>query len=263
MGHVDRHFGRAAGRRRKGVVLAAALAVMAGPGLTQTEPGIVTFTVDNVTEHFFDTFMPEFFDRNIPGTLFGQTQPITGAPGDMTWEDAQSLALHGWEFGAHGYSHTPLTKVSDDVLELELGVPAAQIYARTGIFPVTFASPNGDYDDRVLARVRFYYKAHFRGWGNEGINLMDQTDHYLVYREHVSNTKSVAEICAEMERAGREGYWLVYIWHRVVEEPSYEYENAITQFEGVLDCAASLRDAGVIRLMTARDALDVVPHTPR
>lgn len=71
-----------------------------------------------------------------------------------------------------------------------------------------------------------------------------------------------------MERAGREGYWLVYIWHRVVDVPTYEYENAVEQFHAVLvhavlDCADRLRDAGVVRLMTARNALEIVPDTPR
>jgi hypothetical protein len=73
----------------------------------------------------------------------------------------------------------------------------------------------------------------------------------------------VEEICAEMERAGGEGYWLVYIWHRIVDTPTYEYENSVEQFHGVLDCAVRLRDAGTIRLMTARDALAEVPDTPR
>jgi len=241
-----------------------ALTLLAPPASARAEVGIVTFTVDNVTSHFFDTYMPMFFERDIPGTLFGQTQPITGAPGDMTWDNARSLRLHGWEFGAHGYTHAyMLSQASDEVLEMELGVPAAQIQRATGIYPVTFASPNGDYDERVLDRARFYYDAHFRGWGNEGINLFDQTDHFRINREQVPNTRSVEEICADMERAGREGYWLVYIWHRVVETPTYEYENSITQFQGVLDCADRLRDAGIIRLMTAAEAITVVPDTPR
>lgn len=244
--------------------LAAAMALCAIQAVAEPEVGIVTFTVDNVTQQFFESRMPAFFERDIPGTLFGQTEPITGAPGDITWDNVRSLARHGWEFGAHGYTHAyPLSQASDEVLEMELGVPAAQIYVATGIFPVTFASPNGDYDDRVLDRARLYYKAHFRGWGNEGINLFDQTDHWQIYREQVANTKSVAEICSDMERAGRDGYWLVYIWHRVVEVPSYDYENSVEQFLGVLDCADRLRDLGVIRLMTARDALGVVPDTPR
>jgi len=239
---------------------AMALCLLAANAVAEPAPGVVAFTVDKVTKRFFDTHMPAFFERNIPGTMFGQTQPIPGAPGDITLDDVRSLADHGWEFGAQGFTQTPLTKATDDMLEMELGVPAAQIHVQAGTFPVTFAWPN---NDRVLDRVRLYDKAHFRGWGNEGINLFDQADPFLIYREHVSNAKSVADICAEMERAGREGYWLVYIWHRIIDVPTDEHENAGEQFHGVLDCADRLRDAGVIRLMTARNALEIVPDTPK
>ncbi|MBA3910578.1 MAG: hypothetical protein C0524_11995 [Rhodobacter sp.] len=263
----QRKGGSSAGRRRacRGPIWKAMLATMfAVPASAEPEVGIVTFTVDNVTSEFFAKYMPEFFGRDIPGTMFGQTKPITGAPGDISWENVRSLQQFGWEFGAHGFTHAyMLSKASDEVLEMELGVPAAQILRATGIYPETFASPNGDYDERVLDRARFYYNAHFRGWGNEGINLFDRTDHFRINREQVANTKSVDEICAEMERAGRDGYWLVYIWHRVVDIPTYEYENSVDQFLGVLDCADRLRDAGIIRLMSARDAIGVVPDTPR
>jgi hypothetical protein len=156
-----------------------------------------------------------------------------------------------------------LSKTSDDALELELSVPAAQVYRATGVYPTSFASPFGDYDERVLDRARVYYDAHFLGWGNEGVNLLDQTDHFRIYRKQVANTKSVADICAEMEQAGREGHWKIYIWHWITDTPSGEYDNSTEQFLGVLDCADKLRDQGIIRLMTARDALQVVPHTPR
>lgn len=239
-----------------------ALALVAAPA--GAEVGIVTFTVDNSSAKFFNVRMPEFFDRGIPGTLFGHIKGVGTRSWDMSWDDVRSLAGHGWEFGAHGYGHAhKLKDADDDVLEMELGVPAARIYLETGSYPVTFASPYGSWDDRVLERVRVYYKAHFAAWGNEGINPFDRTDHYRINRKQVSNQKSVEQICAEIERAGREGDWLVYMWHEVKDVPTERIENSVEQFEGVLDCAARLRDEGVVRLMTGRDALEVVPHRPR
>lgn len=241
----------------------SAFALLAGAAQAQERVGIVSFTVDNITTRFFENSMPVFFARDVPGTMFGQTKPITGEPGDLYWPEINELIDHGWEFGAHGYSHDMMSKMDDDTLELELGGPAAYIFRGTGIYPTSIATPNGDYDDRVLARIRVYYDAHFRGWGNDGINYFDSTDHYEVYRERMDNTKTVAEICADYERAGREGYWLVVMLHRIVETPEYEYENSRDQFEGAVDCAADLRERGILRLMTVRDALRVVPHTPK
>lgn len=232
--------------------------------ISAAEPvGIVTFTVDNLTTNFFEQSMPAFFENNIPGTLFGQTQVITGAPGDLYWEEINYMIDQGWEFGTHGYSHDKMSEMDDDTLELELGGPAAYVYRGTGIYPTSLATPHGDFDKRVLERAQVYYDAHLRGWGNEGINLLESTDHYRIYREQLSNEKTVEQICADLETAGREGYWLVIMLHRIVDTPSYEYENSTEQFEGVVKCAADLRDRGVIRLMNVRDALQHVPHTPQ
>lgn len=252
------------GQQLRSLALGLALAMGCLPqqAAAEPEPGIVTFTVDNASAHFFGTYLPEFYRRDIPGTVFGKTEPINGSPEFITWDDVRNLQQHGWEFGAHGYNHVLMTQASDEALEMELGLPAVQIYRVTGIYPGSFASPFGDYDERVLERARFYYDAHFRGWGNEGINPFDHTDHFRINRKQVANTKTTEAICAEMERAGREGYWLVYIWHWVTETPAGEYDNSVDQFLGVLDCADRLRDQGVIRLMTARDALKVVPDTP-
>ena len=241
----------------------AALALWPMQALAEPVVGIVTFTVDNSSSEFFQKHIPEFTKRDIPGTLFGVVGNIDTAPEYMTWKDVRDLQANGWEFASHGYSHVMLSQTSDDALELELGVSAALTYRATGVYPTSFASPFGDHDERVLDRARVYYDAHFLGWGKEGINLLDQTDHFRIHRKQVANTKSVPEICAEMERAGREGHWKIYIWHWITDTPTGEYDNATGQFLGVLDCADRLRDQGIIRLMTARDALQVVPDTPR
>jgi hypothetical protein len=119
------------------------------------------------------------------------------------------------------------------------------------------------YDVRVIEHAKVYYDAHFRCWGNGGINLFEATGHFQIYREQLNNELSNEDTCSELERAGREGYWLVLLVHRIVDEPIYEYENFTSQFEAVVSCAAKLRDEGKIRLMNAQDALKFIPHTPR
>ncbi len=245
------------------VLLVADLLTLAHPARAEPEVGIVTFTVDTAYADFFNRYMPEFFRRDIPGTLFAQTGAIGSAPNRISWDDLQSLPGHGWDFGAHGHRHLRLTEATDDELEAELGLPAARIYRETGVYPIMLASPYGAYDDRVLDRARIYYDANFRAWGNEGVHQPGATDHFRVNRSQVRSSMPVEMVCAEIERAGREGYWLVYIWHEIRETPATPYQNSVEQFLGVLDCADRLRDAGLVRLMTAGEALKVVPHQPR
>ena len=243
--------------------LALALILALGqPAQAGTEAGIVTFTVDTAYASFFDRYMPEFFRRDIPGTLFAQTEVIGTAPNRITWDDLRSLPEHGWDFGAHGHAHVRLGQATDEVLERELAVPAARIFRATGVYPGMLASPYGDYDDWVLDHVRLYYDAHFRAWGNDGINPLDGTDHFRINRKQIAPTLPVETVCAEIERAGREGLWLVYLWHEVTEAPAHPYQASVEQFLGVLDCADRLRDQGIVRLLNAGEALQLVPHRP-
>ena len=241
----------------------AMLPILPSFGQAQERVGIVTFTVDNITSRFFKRRMQVFFENDVPGTMFGQTKPITGEPGDIYWPEIREMIDHGWEFGAHGYSHDRMTEMDDDTLDFELGTPAAYIYRGTGVYPTSLASPHGAYDARVMERAKVYYDAHFRAWGNGGVNLFEGTDHYQIYREQLDNELSNEDTCAEIERAGREGHWMVVMLHRIVDEPTDEYENSTSQFEAAVSCAARLRDEGKVRLMNARDALKLIPHTPR
>lgn len=245
------------------ILLFAGLLAFARNGQAEGRVGIVTFTVDNITTQFFEESMPVFFESNVPGTMFGQTKPITGLPGDIYWPEINKLIAQGWEFGAHGYSHDKMTEMDDETLEMELGLPAAFIFRGTGVYPTSFATPHGDYDARVIERAKVYYDSHLRGWGNNGVNYFGSTDHFQIYREQIDNTKTADAVCADLEKAGREGYWLVLMLHRIVDQPTYEYENPKSQFEAVVKCASALRDQGTVRLMTVRDALKFVPHTPR
>jgi len=245
----------------RALVLALSLA-LGQPARAETGVGIVTFTVDTAQAGFFDPYMPEFFNRDIPGTLFAQTEAIGAGPTRISWDDLRSLPDHGWDFGAHGHTHVRLSQTSDAELERELAVPAALITRATGIYPVMLASPYGDHDARVLEKARLYYDAHFRAWGNDGVNPLDGTDHFRINRKQIPYTLPVETVCAEIERAGREGVWLVYLWHEVTETPANPYQASVEQFLAVLDCADRLRDQGIVRLMAAGEALQEVPHKP-
>jgi peptidoglycan/xylan/chitin deacetylase (PgdA/CDA1 family) len=260
-----RLYGLQGGRKAFAVLSSAVLCMMlaVSPASAESDKGIVTFTVDNAYLDLIRLAVPEFKQRGIPGTLFAQTKAIGQGEDRITWDDALDLTQHGWEVGGHGHAHVRLTEVPDAVLDAELGVSAARIFRAIGVYPTSFASPYGDFDERVLDWARVYYDAHFRAWGNDGVNRFDETDHFRINRKQLSRSLEVEEVCTEIERAGREGYWLVYVLHEMRETPKEVYQISVEQLRGVLDCAARLRDAGTIRLMTARDALAEVPNTPR
>ncbi len=229
-----------------------------------TNIGIVSFTVDSLTSDFYVKRFPQFMKYRIPGTLYVQSQPVNTGDWGMDWDDLRDVDAQGWEIGAHSYSHEyHLTEVDDATLELELGAPAARFYRELGKYPKTFATPFGDYDERVLTFARIYYDAHLGAWGNGGINEFDSTDHYRINRIEMSNKSSVKEICSQIEDAGSKGYWLIFMLHTITEEEPGDYEISQQMFQGVLECAAALRDANRVQILTVEDALRQVPHTSK
>jgi peptidoglycan/xylan/chitin deacetylase (PgdA/CDA1 family) len=89
----------------------------------------------------------------------GQPRELPDA-GLLDWEGLGRLVEAGWEVGAHGVSHRPLTHLDDAELEAEYEGAREAIQMRLGIVPRTFAYPYGDCDDRVVeACVRCYEAA--------------------------------------------------------------------------------------------------------
>ena len=88
-----------------------------------------------------------------------------GQPGELPdaglldWEGLALLVEAGWEVGAHGVSHRPLTRLDDAELEAEYAGARAAIKARLGVVPRVFAYPYGDCDDRVAEACGRWYEA--------------------------------------------------------------------------------------------------------
>ena len=64
------------------------------------------------------------------------------------------MVEEGADFGGHGLTHAILTNCSDDELASELKDCRETLCRELGREITIFAYPNGDYDDRVVARTR-------------------------------------------------------------------------------------------------------------
>jgi peptidoglycan/xylan/chitin deacetylase (PgdA/CDA1 family) len=81
-----------------------------------------------------------------------------GSLGDdrfMDWQQVASLVKGTRvEVGAHGCSHTPLTKLSPERAALELDEAARRVSAAVGVPTTSIGYPNGNYDDVVVKLTR-------------------------------------------------------------------------------------------------------------
>jgi peptidoglycan/xylan/chitin deacetylase (PgdA/CDA1 family) len=71
----------------------------------------------------------------------------------LTWQEVRSMADAGIEFGAHGLSHTILTR-PDAQVSTELIESKRLVEQKVGKPVAAFCYPNGEYDDMIARDVR-------------------------------------------------------------------------------------------------------------
>jgi len=71
----------------------------------------------------------------------------------LEWQDVRSMAGNGIEFGAHGLSHTILTRPEAEA-GMELTESKRLVEQETGRPVSAFCYPNGEYDETIARQVR-------------------------------------------------------------------------------------------------------------
>jgi hypothetical protein len=67
----------------------------------------------------------------------------------MSWEEARSLARHGFTIGAHSRNHAILTNESKDCAFKDIEASLAAVSSELGAPCKTFAFPNGNFTDEL------------------------------------------------------------------------------------------------------------------
>ena len=221
----------------------------------------ITFDDASVSQH--DLGLRAAREYGLPGTLFVVTSLADRAAQDsggwyMGWREIRAFRDAGWEIGSHSHTHPHLTKVDDARLIAELDTSKSIIQKRTGIAPVSFASPFGDFNARTAKRVMERYSHHLLAWGgNQGRNLLQGVNPAQIGRLDVSHRHSPAKVCDAMRDAARDGVWLVLMFHEFVRQEPAEYQYNIDDFRRILACAKALQDESRIRVVTVADAMNL------
>lgn len=97
----------------------------------------------------------EAFESELNRLLPDEPDLSIGVDRFMSWEQAAQLTKQSeTSFGAHGCSHTPLTRLATQRLAHELRECRCRIAAAFGKPVVAVAYPNGDFNDAVVQEAR-------------------------------------------------------------------------------------------------------------
>ena len=267
--------GHSYSRSRSAASLGCFLAplLLLSPGTTTADQtgnsGILTLSFDDAYRSQYLNALPVMQKYGLVGTLYISTGNVGGTTEDPRWESMSWAEIGkwreaGWEIGAHTHRHQSLVSLTDVELQAELGYAAALIYKNTGVYPVSFASPFGEYDEQMLEFVQHLYDNHASAHWNQpgkavGFNSLSDLDPYRIGRLIIVRDTSSKEACEAIERASNEKLWLVLGFHGILPEPRLgvdgTYDLSVPNLERIAKCAAEAEERGILRVETVRDAL--------
>lgn len=249
--------------------MAGLLALMVGATLhhaaqaDERAGGLVTVTFDDASRTQYEEGLPIAKEFGIPGTLFVITEKADEAQlkpqaWGMSWDNVAEFRDAGWEIASHSVSHPMFTEMPLDRVIRELEISRSEIEANVGVRPVTFASPFGEYNGPVLDLIMERYAYHVLAYGGtEGRNRNPAVSPREIGRMNIDKNMSPEAVCNEMEIAARNREWLVLMFHGFVTEPE-RFQTSPEAFREILGCAAGLRDSGALRIVTVRQAMELI-----
>lgn len=145
------------------------------------------------------------------------TKKCAANPNDtyMTWAQITDLQnTYGWEIGAHSVTHPQLTTITAAKLKTEVEQSKAALVAH-GFNPVSFATPEGDYNGNVLAAIARVFSIHRGFWDRDNLNIWPYQQ-YLITVKSVDSITTVDQVKAWIDTANTNHQWLVLVFHDII-----------------------------------------------
>jgi peptidoglycan/xylan/chitin deacetylase (PgdA/CDA1 family) len=214
-----------------GLTFAAPMSAFAASS-SMTPMAKISFTFDDGLTSALDKAAPALAQYGYTGTDYVITSCVgtknkceaDQSASYMTWAQITQLQNNSnWEIGSHSVSHPLLTEVSASKLTNEL-VNSKQTLASHGFNATSFATPYGDYNNKVLAGISKYYSSH-RPFADQQYNNNWPYNDYLLYVKQVQAGVTVAQVKSYIDEAKQSGAWLVLVFHDIKDIPSTDPED--------------------------------------
>ena len=177
----------------------------------------VSFTFDDGFASTYTKAAPTLAQYGFVGTSY-VTSSFIGNKNYMSWDQVVKLQNDfGWEVGGHSVNHPLMTTLTPDQIKNEI-VSNKQDLTSRGINARSFATPYGDYDNRVVAEIARNYENH-RTFHDLAYNLYPYNE-YRIQVQQVQVGVSMSTVKGYIDSALQSGRWLVLVFHDIKDNPS-------------------------------------------
>lgn len=212
-------------------LFAAILWMNAAPAYCQKE-AVITFTFDDGSETIFTNAFPILEKYGFPATLYPVTKYIGIDSWYVSWNQIDVLGKQRWEIGSHSHTHPNMTELSDAEIAQELEL-SARILREHGFIASSYASPFGEFNERVLRQVKSRFSYHRKAWG--GLAENPENNHYEISAVELKQPMKFEDVKPLIDRAAKEKKWLIFLLHAVVKTGPREFQFSGAELEKIVD----------------------------
>jgi peptidoglycan/xylan/chitin deacetylase (PgdA/CDA1 family) len=209
--------------------------------------GLVTLTFDDGHEENSTNALPVLQQFGFKSTQCFATSFIEGQP-QATLDKVLAFKNAGHEICSHSVTHPQMTTLTDANLDYEAKHSQEYLQSLIGGPVPNFATPYGDYNQRVNDTLKKYYQSHRTV--DEGYNSKDNFDKYRLRVQNILDTTTAAQVQAWVQQAQADKTWLILVYHRVANDPG-PYDSYINDFTAQMQ---AIKNSG-ITVKTYQDAL--------
>ena len=191
----------------------------------------VSITFDDGQESVFTKAKLLMDAYGYKGTLFSIPSFID-QPGFLNQYQMEELNIGGWDIGGH--SNLYLTGVPDEMIEADLLATKNYLTSRNYRGADMFALPYGQYNEKVLKKVREYFnwiRPDDSMFQPSGYVSNDRINSQIV----VPNDVPVSVVMNWIDQAIKNRDSLVLVFHKIEDIPQYESEYSTKDFKAILD----------------------------
>lgn len=214
--------------------------------------GLLSITFDDGFESQYRIGLPLLQKYNLPATFY-LTSNLLDRPHYMSVRQALELKNNGHEIASHTMTHPYLTTLSANAIDYE--VEESKTALENVFGKITgFASPFGEYDSRVLEKIRKHYSSHRTV--NDGFNTKNNLDVHEIKVQNIKAITTTEEVISWLESARREKTWLVLVYHEV-DEAGNTYSVTPRNLESQL---AQVKRIGIYTATMDRALAEIAPQ---